>query len=125
MKIKIESDVFDIVKRIKEIDDGYYILFDLNKQKFEVHNCKQSSSYCFTYPYDNLDERVFEMIYATNSKFIDKIIEDIDKNNTKIEKNNENKRKDFNDYYLREIYNFSNNSSKNYNEEKAFSNVWR
>lgn len=125
MKIKIESDVFDIVKRIQEIDDGYYILFDLNKQKFEVHNCKQPNSYCFTYPYDNLDLRIFEMIYATSSRFIGKILEDIDNNNANIERNNENKRKDINDYYLREIYNFSNNSSKNYNEEKAFSNVWR
>ena len=36
MKIKIESDVFDIVDRIKEIDDGYFIIYDTQKNKFEI-----------------------------------------------------------------------------------------
>ena len=33
MKIKIESDVFDIAKRLKQINESYYILFDTSKQK--------------------------------------------------------------------------------------------
>ena len=28
MKIEIEDDVFEIVKRLKEIDDGYFVLYN-------------------------------------------------------------------------------------------------
>ena len=46
MKIKIESDVFDIVDRIKEIDDGYFIMpalmgnqifFKFDNSKYQCH----------------------------------------------------------------------------------------
>ena len=45
MKIKIESDVFNIINRIKEIDDGYFIMYNTNSKKFEVHNEKNLNSY--------------------------------------------------------------------------------
>ena len=51
MKIRIENDVFDVVKRIKQIDDGYFVVFDLDKEKYELHNKYQNNSYCLTYPY--------------------------------------------------------------------------
>ncbi len=125
MKIKIESDVFDIVKRVKDIDDGYYIIFNLKSQKYELHNYKQLNTYCFSYPFANLDCRFLEMIYATNANNIDNIIEEIDKNNIDIERNRQKRMIDYNKYYLSEIYNFSNNSSKEYCEDKVFSSIWR
>lgn len=125
MKIKIESDTFDIVERIKDIDENYFLLFDLEKEKFELHNKSQANSYCFTYPYDNLDNRMLNLIYKSSVGFIDKIMEDIDRNNCKIERNNMEKVKSDADYMFREIYNFSNNSSKELDDNKAFSSVWR
>jgi hypothetical protein len=38
MRIKIENDLFDICNRIKEIDDGYFIIYDTEKDRFEVHS---------------------------------------------------------------------------------------
>ena len=110
MKIKIESDVFDIIKRIKEIDENYFVIFN---------------TYCFTYPYENLDNRIIDLIYFSNVSNIDNIVEDIDNNNAKIEKDNMNSVKSSSDYMVREIYNFSKISSKNLDELKAFSSVWR
>ena len=37
MKIKIESDIFEISKRVKDIDENYYIVFDTKKNKYELH----------------------------------------------------------------------------------------
>lgn len=125
MKIKINSDVFDIVKRIKEVDDGYYIVFDTTKNKYELHNRKQQSTYCLTCPFENLDKRLLDFIHKTNSRHIDKIVEEIDNNNKKVERNIYNNAKDTSDFMLREIYAFSNNSSKNLDDVKAFTSVWR
>lgn len=125
MKIKIDSDVFDIIKRIKEIDEGYYILFDLDKNRYELHNINQSTTYCLTYPYEDLDERMISLINKTNSRYIDNIMEDIDNNNAKIEKECEDNAKCTADYMIREIYAFSNNSTKNFDDDKMFASVWR
>ena len=125
MKIKIESDVFDIVKRVKEIDDGYFIVYDTDKLKFELHNYYQFNTYCLTIPFDDIDDRILELIYLSSVTNIDKIIEDIDKNNIAIENNNTQSMKEYGDYILREIYAFANNSSKEYNVQNAFSSIWR
>jgi len=112
MKIKIESDVYDIVERIKEIDDGYFIVFNTDRNCFELHNSKQLDSYCLKIPYEFLDERVLSLIYGTLISNIDNIVEDIDNNNNLIEEKELNKVKDVADYKVREIYKFASNSSK-------------
>lgn len=125
MKIKIESDVFDICNRIKEIDDGYFILYNIKNNKYEIHNFKQLNSYCLTVPYDELDEKTLKSILETKIEYIDNIIEEID-NNNKIEERKSNESvKNATNYMFREIYNFSNNSSKNYDVSSAFSSTWR
>ena len=74
MKIKIESDVFNIVERIKEIDKNYYIMFNLNSKKFEVHKSGLKKSYCLTIPYSQLDIRTIKLIHETHVRNGDKII---------------------------------------------------
>lgn len=125
MKIEIESDVFDITKRIKEIDEGYYIVLNNKNNKFELHNKFQINTYCLQIPFDSLDKRVIDVIHASNVCNIDNIINNIDKNNKYIENESFNNIKDQSSYMLNEIYNFCNNSSKSYVVDKAFKNVWR
>lgn len=125
MKIKVESDVFDIVNRIKDIDEYYFILYDTNKNRYELHNSNQKNSYCFTYPYETLDVKFIEYLLSSHIKNIDNIIDEIDRNNSNIEKHNMDIVKNQSDYMLREIYSFSNNSSKKLDDEKAFSTKWR
>ena len=124
MKIKIESDVFDIVNRVKDIDEGYYILYNQTNNNFELHNKYQKNTYCLTIPIDSLDSRVIDMIMYTNISNIDNIMIDIDNNNLKIEKENDEIIKNLTDYKVREIYNFANSSSK-YLGEDLFTTVWR
>ena len=63
------------------------------------------------------------MIYLTDVRFIDKIVDDIDKNNEIVEKKAKDSVSNQSDYMLREIYAFANNSSKELDEKNAFSSI--
>lgn len=124
MKIKIDNDVFEITKRIKEIDEGYYIVFDTKKERYELHNKNQPYTYCLTYPYADLDSRLIDMLLYTNINNIDNILYDIDKNNNNIENNVNKDIKNRSEYMVREIYDFASNSSKKC-DVNLFKNEWR
>ena len=80
----IQSDTFYISQRIKEIDESYYIVYNFEKEKFEIHSSSQKgSTYCLTVPYNVLDERTLDLVRKTQSCNVDKIIEEIDKENEK------------------------------------------
>lgn len=86
MKIEIESDVYNISKRIKDIDRDYVVVYDTSKNKFEIHNESQiGGSYCLTLPFENLDERTLKYVRQTSSANIDEILEKIEKNNKILE----------------------------------------
>jgi len=85
MKIKLTYDVYNISKRIKEIDKGYYIVFNTSKAKFEVHNSLQlGGSYCLTLPYTSLDERTLKHVRKTSCANIDYVLNEIENDNNKI-----------------------------------------
>ena len=67
---------------------------------------------------------MIDLIYYSNINNIDIIMEDIDKNNENIEKNNNITMKDQTNFMLREIYDFASNSSKEY-KDNSFSTIWR
>ena len=80
--IKIESDNYFIVNRLKEIDKSYEVFFNLITSSYEVHsNEQQKSSYCFKVPYGELDERTLFYARKTRSENRDKIIKEIEKSN--------------------------------------------
>ena len=86
MLYEILNDVFFISDRIKEIDENYKIYFNSEKNKFEIHNIGQiGDSYCLTVPFQYLDGRTLEFVRKTLSINGEKIIEEIDRNNKKIE----------------------------------------
>ena len=82
MKIKISHDVYEISKRIKNIDKDYFIVYDTVNGKFEVHNSsQQNGSFCVSIPYDSLDERTLVHTLKSRSENIERILEEIDYNN--------------------------------------------
>lgn len=86
MKIKIMHDVYNISKRIRLIDKGYYIVYNTSTHRFEVHNSSQlGSSYCLTLPYLELDERTLKYVHQTKSENIEKILETIENENKLME----------------------------------------
>ena len=99
MLVKLYSDVFDISQRVKNIDSGYYILFNTSNKKFEVHNSNQvGSSYCLTLPFKELDERTLNFINKTKSNNIEKILKEIE-NENKLRESSEKSRAFSDAYY--------------------------
>lgn len=125
MKIEIESDVFDVIPRLKEIDGGYKIMLNLDNGKLELHNEKQTNTYCFTLKENEILPSLIYDVIASDIRFIDNIVLEIDKRNIETENENKNKINDYTSYMSREIFDFENMSSKVYSANKAFKTVWR
>ena len=85
--IFIKDDVYGIVKRIREIDDGYFIVLNTLRKKYEIHNINnKNGTYCFTSPYDNLDSRTYDYTQRTRIENSDKLLKEIEIKNEKIKK---------------------------------------
>lgn len=82
--LKIEDDVYYISNRLKEIDEKYVILYNLDKKVYEVHISGERDSYCFTVPYSELDERTLFYALKSASSRRDEIIKEIEENNQKL-----------------------------------------
>lgn len=122
MKIKINEDTFDIVERIKEIDENYYVVYDTKNSRFEMHYEGIPQTFCFVIG-EELDNRAIDKIYSTSVRFADNIIDEIDNNNKIIEDKNMQSIKSNADYMFREIYRYSSNSSRDIVD--AFQTKWR
>lgn len=85
-KIRLDGDPLFIKERLQEIDPTYYIVYNLITNKYEVHSCEQQDSYCFSIPYDILDDRTLELARKSLVSRRDQIIEEIDRENEQREK---------------------------------------
>ena len=85
---EIKSDVFDIAKRIKSIDKKYFVVFNRDKNKFEVHYKRNKNTYELTIPYKTLDARAVEFVRKTAVQNKEKIFDEIEKSNAKLEEQN-------------------------------------
>jgi len=66
-KITIANDVLDIAQRIKEIDGDYFVVFDRERNRFEVYNRSQrGNTLALVLPYDTLDERAVVHVRKTS-----------------------------------------------------------
>lgn len=89
MLIKIESDNYFIAQRIKEIDSNYLLMFNTKTKKYEVHNLGQAGdTFCVCLPFITLDERTIHFVQKTRIENIDKVLNEIDKENLKNERKN-------------------------------------
>lgn len=84
---EIYSDCQDIVKRLKEIDKDYFVVFNTTRKCFELHNRGQErDTFCLTLPFECLDERTIDLTLKTLSVKRDELIKEIEKENEKMEK---------------------------------------
>ena len=80
----IFSDTYYISERLKEIDASYFIVFNFEKGKFEIHSSNQAgSTYCLTVPYKTLDARTIDLVRKTNHTNIDELVKEIEDENEK------------------------------------------
>lgn len=95
--LKVDSDCLGIVERIKAVDADYFVVYNLDNNKFELHNSGQGrNSYCLTFPYDALDERAYLYVLKTRVQNSDELFERMEAKNAKLQK--EQIKQIFNDF---------------------------
>ncbi len=113
MRLKIKSGVFNIVNRLKKIDETYYLVFNTETNKYEVHSNKQKNSFCFSYV--SCDERLIRYAKKTSVKNLTNLLEEIALNNEQIELNSKKQQNDYVKLNALNLMEYISNSSKNAN----------
>lgn len=86
-QILLDNDPFYISSRIKEVDENYFIVFSKKKNCFELHNSGQLfSTFALTIPYPELDERTIFLARKSRKENADRLIREMDENNSRLEK---------------------------------------
>lgn len=121
MKIKILTNVYFIPERLREIDPNYFVLRDLERGIFEIHNSGQKdNTYCLSIPYSELDARALELVRKTRIENISKLIKEMDLENERLQKE-KNKELYEAGYIVKEILDYANHhESKETVDDKAF-----
>lgn len=88
MKIHIKNDVFNIFKRLKQINNDFYLIFDTNKNNYQVY---EKSNLIFTLPYKNLDERSLKYVLKMLKISNEEILKEIENHNAQKSKEIEDK----------------------------------
>lgn len=83
----IENDVFDIAKRLKEVDVTYKLFHNGKTGKFELHGGK-SNECIIVFEYDAMDARMLEHARRTRVERADALIKELDEYNERLEKEN-------------------------------------
>ena len=81
--IPIEKDVFSIADRLKEIDERYVLFRNVISHRFEVY---VGEALQFVVPFQKLDSRTVEYARKTRIERVDKIVQEMDKQNELLEK---------------------------------------
>ena len=82
--------MFGISRRLKSIDDGYFVFLNYKTGKFEVHNKKDTPSLCLVLPYDRLDERTVRHVLYTRAERVAEIVRRMDEQNARLERETRN-----------------------------------
>jgi hypothetical protein len=83
--IPVETNVFHIPERLREIDPGYFVMLNRNSGRFELHhdgNGEQNSFQC-TIPFNDLDERAVRHVRRTHIRFLKELLAEMDAENEK------------------------------------------
>ncbi len=81
---EVEGDLFDIARRLREIDGGYFVL--RRGGKFEVHNRRDVPTYCLTVPWSELDARTVELVRRTRAERAAEIFAEMERHNERLKR---------------------------------------
>lgn len=78
----IDDDMFGVARRLKSIDDGYFVFLNYVIGKFEVHNAHdRPNTLCLVLPYETLDERTVNRVLYTRAENAEKLVARLDSDN--------------------------------------------
>lgn len=121
--ILVDSNVFNIPERIRDIDPDYFVIFNPKTQKYELHHRKQDVSFCVEFPFDELDGRAVEYVNETKIERIRSIKRQMEEKNRLIE---EGQNKEFTDKVecmAKDIHKYA-RSHEDDEQKEAFKNAY-
>lgn len=90
--IEIIEDLYDIAKRLKEIDDSYIVFYNKTSKKYELHIRKYGKVvYQLTFPFKKLDARAITYCYRTRRERWEKLLKELEEENKRLEKEEQEK----------------------------------
>lgn len=109
----IEDTVMDIPQRLKQIDPGYFLVLNKQKDRYEVHHVgNRGGTYCLICPYDGLDSRLLDYVEETKSENARKLFAKMDADNEKRERDSKNQAADYIGEVAKDIYKFAKQDHK-------------
>jgi hypothetical protein len=90
----LNSNVFNIPERIKEIDDGYFIVFNHKTKSYELHHREDPfNTLQIVFPFTELDSRAIDFVRETSvqrARLVEKELEEqAERERVSIEKTQE------------------------------------
>ena len=83
----IDDDMFGVCRRLKSVDDGYFVFLNYKTGKFEVHNSRsRPNTLCLVLPFETLDERTVNRVLYTRAERAREIMERIERENAARER---------------------------------------
>lgn len=79
----IKNDLFGIAKRLKRLNKAYFIVFNVKKRAFELHNRDLKPSFALNLG-TSLDSRTIERVRKSEVKNLDKLFLKLEEDNEKI-----------------------------------------
>lgn len=105
--VHVETNPLLIPERIREIDSGYFVMFNPDTQKYEIHHKDQYFTLALNLPYRELDTRAVIVILNTRIERIKEIQKEIEEHNAKIERDNERRIKDKVEWMANDIHKYA------------------
>ena len=85
---EVVNDLYDIAKRIKEIDEQYFTFYSYEKKRYEIHHRGQvGNTLALVVPYDKLDGRTLLLVQRTRRERMDEILRETEAHNATLRKN--------------------------------------
>ena len=83
--VVIENDLFGIAARLREIDDGYFVVYDRAKHCYEVHNrLQRGDTFALRVPYPSLDARTVTLVRRTRAERAAELVRETERENERL-----------------------------------------
>lgn len=103
--LPVFSHPFDIPRRLREVDDTLFVVWNCRTRRYEVHCLEhRPDTYAWTVPFDQLDERT---VVLARRNFVltrgDAIFHEMDEHNERLERSYRRSRRNEIDAWARDV----------------------
>lgn len=123
--IELFDDAINIIPAIKNIDNCYRVFYNKKNARYELYSQKGLNLVMeLVCPYPNLDNRFLIKVKQSRKEYAQSLLEQMDKENEKIEKQEQENLLDKTRIMAKEMIDYGNKKSTDVDFSDAYSNQW-